>query len=137
MITSVALMSPVIADDPGTIPQFTPIPTALVNYTPRVVQWTFTKSFGFTYYMPPLDCRFGPLPPYKLIYLDSATMDKMFLPKNPPVGEKHIWGSTDIVVGGVSTVYITKWLPKQVSIDILTHEQAHLRGCEHAAQFGN
>lgn len=94
----------------------------------QTVKWHEVTLDGYQYQMPPLSCMVGPLPPYQLIYVPQEDLDGSLPPDHPPGA--HYLGQHS-TVNGEAVVYISDSLPWLVSLDVLQHELAHLRGCEH------
>lgn len=97
-------------------------------------EWYWAKKDGYLHYMPPLECRVGPLPPYRVHELPFAEMDKRFNYRtfaNIPLG----WyvpphdGETEW------QIYLAKELPAGIKHDVFVHELAHLRGCHHEGEY--
>lgn len=95
--------------------------------------WVTVHKLGYSYLMPPVSCMGGPLPPHQTVYVPQSDLDDGLPPNHPP--GIHFFG-THVTVNGEPVEYISEDLPWAVSIDVQTHEDAHLRGCEHGNEWG-
>src|SRR5262245_12840854 len=98
-------------------------------------EWPKITKQGYTYHLAPLasECRSGPLPNYRIVYEPGRKLDKVF-PGRQDLGITIY--KVELRDGSVYTydpalVFIRKGLPVEVKADIIQHELAHLRGCEH------
>lgn len=97
-------------------------------------QWHEVTVDGYRFLMPPLSCMVGPVPTYTIVYLTQSEMDDEMSSPDQPAGG-HFF-ATHITVNHQAVIYEIEALPWMVSLDILQHELAHLRGCEHGNVWG-
>jgi hypothetical protein len=91
--------------------------------------WAWKSQDGHRYLMPPVECRVGPLPKYDIVYLSQAEMDHRFL--EPGSRYSHKLGNERLYPDGRVTIFLSNELTPAVHHDLLIHEQAHARGCQH------
>lgn len=104
--------------------------TPALAYAERDVAWHWVQRGDYRYLMPPADCMVGTPPAYTVITLSQAAMDKRFL-TDPQYVHMYGWIHHTEPGYGATLIYLAAGLPQAVRRDLLQHELAHARGCEH------
>jgi hypothetical protein len=100
----------------------------------RVVDWHVSTVGGVVHDMPPADCLVGPLPVYTVDFLPLAEMNRVWPTGNPDRPNRigmTLFAHSAANPGRVAIIYLADELPAATMKEMLAHEQAHLRGCQH------
>lgn len=92
--------------------------------------WYRVDVDGYWFFMPPKECRVGPIPSYHVTYRDQFEMDMLYQDR-----AEHVFGYSTPPArpGDPWEVEEALDLPPAVVYGTLVHELAHVRGCDHPA----
>ena len=81
----------------------TPVNAQITDVT-RADQWIVTHKAGYTYLMPPIECRTGPHPDFTVISVPQADLDMSLTPAMRAKGQ-HFFAIHTVVDDGLPYQY--------------------------------